>query len=259
LAYFEWSAEGEIDHLDDVIDDRAQWRAANPALGIRIDEKFVETERRALDRRSFAVERLGIGDYPPIDEIQAAVIEFEKWIALVDQDSFMVDPICLAIDVTPDRSRSVISGAGNRPDGIAHVETIEHRRGTGWVSSKVAELAANHDVASISLDPASPAAALVRPLENLGIEVEQIGTRDYASACGALFDLVEQAGLRHLGTDELAVAVKNAGARPLGDSWAWSRRLSTGDISPLVAGTIALWQASAKLGSVYDSRGLLVV
>ena len=47
--------------------------------------------------------------------------------------------------------------------------------------------------------------------------------------------------LRHLGGLELRQAVKGATKRPLGDAWAWSRRKSTVDISPLVAATLALW------------------
>ena len=36
-------------------------------------------------------------------------------------------------------------------------------------------------------------------------------------------------------------------------------QLSAIDISPLVAATLAVWQASESLGSVYDDRGLLAV
>lgn len=258
LTYIEWSAEGDIENLDEVIDDRAAWAAANPALGIRISEKHVADERRAMPSRMFAVERLGIGDWPSDHEATAA-IDFEAWREITDPRSSLLDPICLAFDVTPQRDRATISAAGLRPDGIFHVETVDQRRSTGWLPEKIAELVANHRVNSIACDPSSPAAALVRPLENLGIQVEQISSRDYASACGALYDLVEQKGLRHLGSDELAIAVKNASTRPLGDAWAWSRRLSAADISPLVAATLALWQASSRLTSVYDDRGLIAI
>lgn len=258
LAYLEWSADGELGNLEPVLDDEQAWKAANPALGIRISKKHVANERRAMDARTFAVERLGIGDWPA-DQEDEAPIDFEKWRALTDRHSRMRDPVCLAFDVTPSRDRAAVMAAGMRADGILHLELVDQRRGTGWLPERIAELARSHALASISCDPASPAAALIRPLENLGLEVEQLTTREYAQACGLLFDLVQQSKLRHLGTDELNIAVKNAGTRPLGDAWAWSRRSSAGDISPLVAGTIALWQASRKLGSVYDERGLVAV
>jgi len=111
----------------------------------------------------------------------------------------------------------------------------------------------------IIYDPASPAAALVAPLERAGITLEATTAREYAAACGLLFDLVENDGLRHLGQHELAAAVRNASTRPLGEAWAWSRRLSAGDISPLVAVTLALQRAHASSVSVYEERGLIAI
>jgi hypothetical protein len=45
---------------------------------------------------------------------------------------------------------------------------------------------------------------------------------------------------RHLGSQELVAAIRGAGKRPLGDSWAWGRLKSDADICPLVAVTLAL-------------------
>jgi len=153
-----------------------------------------------------------------------AVIDFNAWMALVDTESVFVDPVCLAFDVTPDRGRGTISAAGVREDGLLHLETIEARPGTGWMPTRIAELVATHEVVNGTCAPASPAAAIIRPLENLNIELEPVSARDYASACGMVYDLIEQEGFRHLGTDELSAAVKNAATRPLGEAWAWSRR-----------------------------------
>ena len=72
---------------------------------------------------------------------------------------------------------------------------------------------------------------------------------DHAKACGLMFDTVDERGLRHLGGLELRQAVKGATKRPLGDAWAWSRRNSTVDISPLVAATLALWGYSNNAGN----------
>jgi hypothetical protein len=46
----------------------------------------------------------------------------------------------------------------------------------------------------------------------------------------------------------------------LGDAWAWSRKSSAVDISPLVACTLALFGLVAGGGpSVYEDRGILVI
>jgi hypothetical protein len=83
-------------------------------------------------------------------------------------------------------------------------------------------------------------------LENAGLTVNVIGPKEQAQACGRFFDVVQQKGLRHLGTAELMTAIKGAATRPLGDAWAWSRKASSVDISPLVACTMALWKVEAR-------------
>jgi phage terminase large subunit-like protein len=258
IAYFEWSAPYEIDTVSGHLDERDAWLAANPAMGIRINEEFIQTERGAMDNRTFAVERLGVGDWPS-DADAKETIEWDKWKALRDNESGMLDPICLAFDVPPARDRATIVAAGRRVDGLIHFEVTNYLRGTGWVPDKVAELFAKNNIHSITCDPASPAAALIRPIENLGIEVFKVGPRDYAAACGAFYTAIEEGTIRHFGQDELDAAVRNAATRPLTDSWAWSRKNSISDISPLVAATLAVWQASANLTSVYDERGVIAI
>jgi hypothetical protein len=54
---------------------------------------------------------------------------------------------------------------------------------------------------------------------------------------------VSERTVRHLGSLELRAAIHGAATRPLGDAWAWSRKGSSVNISPLVSSTIALWAA----------------
>ncbi|RKT49351.1 terminase large subunit domain-containing protein [Saccharothrix australiensis] len=61
--------------------------------------------------------------------------------------------------------------------------------------------------------------------------------------------------IRHIGQTPLNVAVANAISRPLGDAYAWGRRVSSGDISPLVAVTLARWAYRSRLplvAAAYD-------
>lgn len=244
LAFFEWSAES-TDHdgatlspsqvPPDVAASEDSWRQANPALGIRISAEHIEHERRSMDPRTFAVERLGIGDWPETDPDAGSVIDLVRWRSLADATSAMVDPICFAFDVTPDRAYSSICAAGRRADGLIHVEVIDQRRGTGWLAARIAELRERHSPSAILCDASGPAASI-----DAG-KVEQVTTADYTKACGVIFDLVEDELLRHLGTIELDTAIRGAAKRPLVDAWAWSRKSSKVDISPLVAVTLAAW------------------
>jgi hypothetical protein len=241
LAYFEFSPDVRIEHAADVADDFEAWRQSNPALGFRISAEHIERERVAMDPKTFAVERLGIGDWPDPDEVSGQAINPQAWASCTDRASMAEDPVCFAFDVRPDRSGAAIAAAGRRPDGLAHVEVVEHHPGTGWVVGRLAELVEQHKPLAVICDAAGPAASLLAELDRRGVVVTVANAKDHAQACGTLFDGVHQKSLRHGGTPELAAAIKGAVKRPLGDAWAWSRKSSAVDISPLVACTLALW------------------
>lgn len=263
MAYFEWSANTEANPSAvsaELLDDEEQWAAANPALGIRIDPESIASERRSMDPRTFAVERLGIGDWPSTDPGGDSVIDIHRWRALTDAESTVPDPVVFAFDVTPDRRAAAIGVAGRREDGLLHAEVVDARGGTGWVADRLAELQARHTPLAVLCDGASPAASLEDACRSAGVDVEIIKTADYVRACGLIFDLVDQERLRHRGQPELDAAIRGAAKRPLNDAWAWSRKSSGVDISPLVAVTIALWRVQADTGpSVYETRGLRVL
>lgn len=241
IAYFEWSID-----IDDpakvpleLARDPDAWGLANPALGIRITPEYIADERTSLDSRTFNVERLGVGDWPaPTGD--GSVISVERWNSLLDAQSKLIDPVCFAFDVAPDRSRASISAAGRRADGNYHVETVECGPGTGWVVDRLVALTTHPNV-GIFYDGYSPSGSMVHELEEKGIEATSVTAKEHAQACGLIYDLVEQARLRHLGTRDLLDAIRGAARRPYGDAWAWSRKSSLVDISPLVAGTLALW------------------
>jgi hypothetical protein len=242
LAYFEWSVDApspaDVSFVE--LSDQVSWATANPALGIRVLPEHVEHELRSMDRRTFAVERLGVGDWPRVDGAPEAEIPVGRWNALTDPASRMVDPVALCFDVSPDRSVSSICAAGWRADGLAHVEVVDRRRGTSWVASRLAELVGSHQPVGVAYDGAGPAASLAHEIAELGVTAEPVTAAEHAQSCGRLVDRVTDGTLRHLGTTELEQAVKAGTKRPLGDAWAWSRKTSSADITPLVGVTLAL-------------------
>lgn len=243
LAYFGWSApfDDPSQVPEGAATDPSVWAQANPAIGIRIATEHVANEQRSMDPRTFAVERLGVGDWPATDGSGVQVIDLETFLARTDAESVPLDPVRFTYDVKPDRSAAAIGVAGRREDGRHHIEVVEHKRGTGWVAERLAELVTAHASGPVMCDVAGPAASLLPALAKLEVEVEPVSAKEHAQACGAFFDAVEQDTVRHLGTPELVAAVRGATQRPLGDAWAWSRKSSSVDISPLVACTLALW------------------
>lgn len=245
LAFFEFSPDIRLEDAAEHATDPQVWAAGNPGLGIRLSPEHVASEQRSMDARTFAVERLGIGAWPSLLATDGKVISATDWNRLIDARSNVADPVCLAFDVTPDRAWSSLAVAGVRTDGLSHVEIVDRRRGTGWVVDRIAALAGKHQVSAVVCDASGPAASLLAGLAQQRIDVSPVAAREYAQACGGLFDAVKQESVRHLGTSELLDAVKGAARRQLGDAWAWSRKSSGTDISPLVAVTLALWAVDA--------------
>ena len=233
LAYFEWSADPLLS-----LDDRQAWAQANPALGIRISEEFVASERAALGDAEFGRERLG---YWPNTRGEQ-VIDPQVWASRADPGSQVVDPVVFAVDGNPERSAASIAVVGRREDGLVHAEVVESRRGIGWVAGRVAELEARWKPVAWVLDPASAVGSLIPDLQVLGVEPVSVSGRELAQACGAFYDAVVETGLlRHLNQDQLNLALSGARQRALGDAWAWHRKNSAVNITPLVAVTLAFY------------------
>src|SRR5450756_1806199 len=194
LAYFEWSA------LDDSAPDDIDAQAmANPALGHRVTLEMIARERAALPEVEFGREILGIWS----DARREAVIDPVVWDRLADPNSVALDPVKFAFDVTPDRSMAAIASAGRRKDGRLHGEIVDYRPGTAWVIPRMRELDEKWQPADNLLDPAGPAGALIPDLERAGIKFTTVTSREMAQACGLVYDLATQDGLRHMGQSML--------------------------------------------------------
>jgi hypothetical protein len=261
IAYLEWSVDAEApDRVPvEVMADPEAWAQANPGLGIRISEEYVRRERGALAPRTFCVERLGVGDWVDVDAPDMDGISPEMWKACEDSRSVVEDPVRFAFDITPNRERSAICAAGRRADGLRHVEVVDHRPGTAWVVDRAKDLIEKHDAGPILLAGRSPAAVLLKKLTEAGVPFEVVDSSEFAQACGGFFDDVKDGTLRHLGTAELTAAATGAVKRQIGESWAWSRRSSGLDISPLVAATLARFAVGDDAPSVYEERGLVTI
>ncbi len=241
LAYLEWCAGH-----DDRLDDRDAWARANPGLGIRISEEFIERELEALEPEAFARERLGIWSE---DDKAEHIIPARAWGACKDAKSGPVGHLGLAVDVSPDRAWSSIAVAARSGRGGMHVELIERRPGTGWLAARSAEVQSRWG-GKVAIAKGSPAWSLQTELTDAGVDLVPVSTEEHAQACGDLFDAIIDEQLRHIGQDELDAAVAGCDRRYYGDSWLWSRRTSKVDISPLVAVTLAHW--ACKQDEDYD-------
>ena len=250
LAYSEWSGD-EVEYALDAkgyVQDRHAWAVSNPGLGIRIPEEFLATQLRRLGPTGFATEHMSIGDWPDEpDTDKHYVVDPERWSELVDRLSEPTDPVSFGIAASQDRSSAAICVAGQRSDGLVHVEVVDQRKGVAWVVDRMVELDRRQRPCAVVVDPGGPAGSLIMPLEQAGVAVQKVTAREYAQACGRFFvaaaersDETPAGGLRHQDDMRLNLALENAHTRPLSEAWAWDSKAGTVDISPLAAVTLAM-------------------
>lgn len=234
MFFAEWCADDDAD-----IGDIDAWYQANPSLGIRISEQYVNAEFEAMAAmpEEFRRERLGIPEEP---ESTSSVIALDAWNALEDKGSEITGRAVLALDVSPDRKYATIAAAGRRDDGLPHVETVVAKPGTSWVVGELPELLKRAGCESVRIEKGGPAASLIPLLAEAGVKVDEVSTADHARATGQFIDAILAGELRHIGQQSLRSAVVAAKLRATGDAELWSRRSSKMDITALVAATLAL-------------------
>lgn len=255
IAFFDFTVPDGYDRTDP-----ATWWSCMPALGHTVTEDAVRSELTKMepaefDRAYLNVTRLDVvADDPNVPSAE--------WPHLVDTRSRSGPDLAFALDVTPGRDHGAIGVFSPRPDGHGHVEIIEHRVGTDWLVGRIRELRDRYNPVAVALDVAGPAGSLLLPLEKAGLrrpadpakpgrgDLAIPTTREVAAACGSFTDAARQDILRHIDQTPLNTAIGGARSRPLGDAWAWARKTSSADISPLVAVTLAKW--------AYDTRAHLV-
>jgi phage terminase large subunit-like protein len=224
----DWGCDPDAD-----VRDRDAWYRANPGLGVRISEEFLESQLGRLTTEGFAIEHLGVVYGSDMAS------ELPTWSQCCDPRSEIDGaPLAVAVDVAPDLSRASVAVAGRRADGVVHVELVEHLNGTGQAVAVLAAMWAVHKV-PVTLDARSAAGGLLAELRAAGVEVSEVGTLDVVKACAGLKQSVATLQVRHRGQGPLDAAVAGAAVRTVGEGWAWARRSSSVDISPLVAVTLA--------------------
>jgi phage terminase large subunit-like protein len=231
LFFAEWSCDEDV-----VSTDRDAWWSCNPGMGIRISEEWVAENEAppAMSEEGFRTERLGV--VSAVDG-GSGVLPAAKWAACEDRTS-KCEAKGLALSVGPDSRFAAFAVSG--PNGeLSHVEVTSHEAGTAWVV-ETAVKASRALGLPVTVDPKSPTAAVLTELVAAGVDLVELTVVDFVKACAQLQDDVLNVRLRHIGQAPLNAAVAGCDVRPVGESWAFTQRTSTVDITPLLAVTLAL-------------------
>lgn len=269
LGIFEWSA-----HPNAKVTDRDEWVLANPSLGYGfVTERSIASACATDPANEFKTECL-------CQWVTAAVtppFPVGAWERGIDNASMIApdSPLWWGVDVSDDRSHSAIAVCGLRADRTYHVELVEYSPGVGWLQNWFAERANKYHGMRVAMQvKGSPVAALVDIIGAVdGVEVVPCQGADVAGWCGRLWDAVaacdesnesDSTPVFHRSQPALDLAANIAATRPLGDgAWAWDRKKSLEDISPLVACTMALGAATSiekvKKSAYEDGAELIVL
>ena len=170
-----------------------------------------------------------------------AVFDGGTWMGLVDVHAHPLAPACFGIDAAMDRSSAAIAVAAFTDEAgeTPLVELCEHGSGIGWTLERIVALSERHENVGVVIDAGGPAASLIPRVQEFGLEVIEPTTREVASASTGFYDAVAAGTLRHRGSAPLDMSVGGAVKRPLSQSWAFDRKKSLADSSPLMAAVLA--------------------
>jgi hypothetical protein len=241
VLYVEMSADPGSDP-----DDRAAWRKANPSFPGRTPERAILRLRKLLTEEDFLREALGIWDDP--DNRVDCALDFQRWLTLIDPESQPTGRLFYGVAFTLDRSAAALAVCGHRGSRF-HVDVGDHRPGVSWVPERCKELNLKHGPATFVVDSGGPAASVIGPLRDAGLDVMVGDLGDYRTACALMVDGIADRTLVHRGQDELNRAVQIAVWRTAGDGApVFGRRASGEDITRLEAAAWAHWCAHRGSG-----------
>lgn len=253
IAYFEWSATDD----DDRDDPRTHARVM-PALGHTITAERIANRRANLTPEVF--DRAYLCRRPSTE--LSAKLPAGSW----SRCSSEVSPIALepgrlvmALDVAADRRSTSVAVAGtSTTSGSLAVVTHSIDGVSSTAVREIAQLVSTLGPALIVADRRAGAGALVDALRLAGVPIEEITGPQLVSNCGSFYDAVtaEAPEVEHDNQPALSAAANAAISRPLGDAWAWDRRRSPVELSPLLAATHAVGTHRSTFGAASAGSGI---
>ena len=276
-AIFEWSAAPGRD-----VWDRDGWCEANPSLGYGfLTERSLAAAVANKTERAARTENL----CQFVESLAEPPFPAGAWDAGVDATSEVADgsDVIVAVDVSDDRRHSAIAVCGMRADGMWHVEVAAYQSGIEWLLEWLRDVADPINPVTVAFQskgaPVSSLSGAIAAID--GIEAFEVCGSDVAGFTGRFYDAVsaldperaegegsDTSPVYHRPQAALDMAATVAKTRLMGDSaWAFDRRRSPVDISPLVACAYAYGCATRvpeqakkkKFESVYADRGVRTV
>jgi hypothetical protein len=232
MFYGEWSMPDGLDPYEP-----QTWWTFHPALGNTITESYLAKE--AVDQtlgewmRAY-MNRLTSSSNP--------LISAEDW------DDLATPPlevpsrreVIVSYEVAAEGESAAVMATWRDIDGAPCTRVLHDAPGTSWLIPFLLWIDQAWG-ARLAADDGGETRRITDELRRREVEVYALGAGDYATACVALLSYARDGSLRHDGSRSLARSVAHAVLAPMGDSWRFSRKRSTGPIASLVATAAGLW------------------
>lgn len=259
-AWIEFGAAEDAD-----LNDRAQWRKANPSYPKRTPAQSLMRLKRKLTESDWRREGMGIWDSDLSGSRAIAAYQWESTgVAAAPEGGAK----SFGVAFSQDGSRVSLAGA-MKHDGGVHVELVDALvgdvdKGLGALADWLAERWRKSDQIALSgRSGALVLAHLLRERKVPSYRIHLLTTPQYFQACQFLLDGVREGSVSHLahkGQEVLDESVAVADKKTRGGAWGWSVTVPDGDETPIEAVSVALWAArTSKRASRVESKMKVVV
>lgn len=248
MGLFEWSVPDDVrctckrvepdPHVSTCqLADPNLWVMANPSFGYTITFEAMLDALNTDPDEIFLTECL----CQRVLNLGGGVLDSVLWKACADPKSLADGRVGIGVDASPKLKSACISLTGIRADGKRHWQVLRHDAGSAWTIPHLKQLrdVDKLEFGPIAIDPSSPAGALIQDIRDAGFEVLEVPGQKLVQAWGAFSKAVDELDGRHMDQDTLNQAITDARNAPSGDVEKFSRKKSSGDITPLVSVTLS--------------------
>lgn len=239
VAILEYAAPDGTTHED--INDEALWLRIHPGIGTLTTLEKMRSRRKAFADPEWSREYMGLW---PVSA-DSAVIPAHVWEAAAVARQPIPQSVSFGYDLAPNGSAAAIVAAWRDAEGTAYVELIAHESGTAWVRDRMTALALKYR-APVGFDGIGANKVVQEEVERARSGAKRwlrpLTRGAVTPSCVTFLRDLEDGRLKHFGQEGLTAATAFAAKRTWQDGklWAWGQVASGGDITPLVAATMAL-------------------
>lgn len=233
-GWAEWSVEEESD-----VNDRDLWYECNPALGIRITERTIQTEISS-DTIDFNIQRLGLW----LKYNQKSAISETEWNDLkVQALPQLTGKLFVGVKYGNDGTNVAVSIAAKTKDDKIFIESMDCqpvRNGNDWIVAFLKSA----DIHSVVIDGASGQQILAAQMKEARLKPPILPTvREVIVANSAFEQAVFKQAVCHKGQPSLTQVITNSDKRSIGSNGGFGYRcqLEDYDIALMDSVLLAHW------------------